>query len=242
MQRLEQGRKAFINNFLIPEVKKLCKSLGFKNFPTPHFEEIDIREASIWNRVVAQLMQLGVLTAEEGVQAIETGRLPDSEESVESQRKFKELKDEGLYAPLTPTPNAGLNTGRPPGSSSPQSSKNVSPKGENKKAPAIASFSVGKVSASFKDFETLTAQVEEFLKKKHKKKSLNEEQKNICEEIAKNIFINEDKSSWASSIKNYINPEYKPQNKEKLKELKTIMDEHSIELFHAAILNHSQKL
>lgn len=240
MQRLEQGRQAFLNNFLIPEVKRLCKNLGFKNFPMPHFEEIDIRDASVWNRVVAQLMQLGVLTAEEGVQAIETGRLPDPEESVESQRKFKSLKDEGLYAPVVPNAAAALGGGRPPGSSAPQTSKNVSPVG-TKKAPAIASYSVQKISESFKDFEILGAAVEDFVKKKHKKKTLNQEQKQICEEIAKSIFINENKENWQTCIKEYLSGKNKNCSEDKFSILKNIMDEHSIDLFSAAILNNSQK-
>lgn len=241
MQRLEQGRQAFINNFLIPEVKRLCKNLGFKNFPTPHFEEIDIRDASIWNRVVAQLMQLGVLTPEEGVQAIETGRLPDPEESVESQRRFRDLKDEGLYNPIAPNPAGALGGGRPPGTSAPQTTKNTSPVG-TKSAPAIASYSVEKISQSFKDFESLNGNVEDFLKKKHKKKSLNEQQKSICEEIAKNIFINEDKNNWISSIKEYASEKIKTCEENKLLILKNIMNEHGIDLFSAAVLNYSQKI
>ena len=35
--------------------------MGFKNFPTPHFEEMDFKDTSVWNRVCAQLVQIGVL-------------------------------------------------------------------------------------------------------------------------------------------------------------------------------------
>ena len=45
-------------------------------------------------------MQYGVLTADEGLEAINSGRLPEPQESIESQKKFKELKDEGYYNPL----------------------------------------------------------------------------------------------------------------------------------------------
>lgn len=241
MQRLEQGRQAFLNDFLIPEVKRLCKNLGFKNFPIPHFEEIDIRDASVWQRVSAQLVQLGVLTPEEGLQAIQNGRLPDPDESLESQRKFKGLKDEGLYAPVAPNANAagGLSTGRPAGSKSPQTSKNVSPVGGNKKAPAIASYSMKGISQSFKDYEILSAKVEEFLKKKHKKKSLNKEQKSIADQIAQNIIINEEKANWDYSIKAYCEGQ-KQDDPEKMAKLLEIAEEHNVDIFSAAILNISQ--
>jgi len=241
MQRLEQGRQAFLNDFLIPEVKRLCKNLGFKNFPIPHFEEIDIRDASVWQRVSAQLVQLGVLTPEEGLQAIQNGRLPDPDESLESQRKFKGLKDECLYAPVAPNANAagGLSTGRPAGSKSPQTSKNVSPVGGNKKAPAIASYSMKGISQSFKDYEILSAKVEEFLKKKHKKKSLNKEQKSIADQIAQNIIINEEKANWDYSIKAYCEGQ-KQDDPEKMAKLLEIAEEHNVDIFSAAILNISQ--
>lgn len=241
MQRLEQGRQAFLNDFLIPEVKRLCKNLGFKNFPMPHFEEIDIRDASVWNRVSAQLVQLGVLTPEEGLQAIETGRLPDPEESLESQRKFKTLREEGLYAPVATGAGAagGLSTGRPPGTGSPQTSKKTSPSGGNKKAPAIASYSMKGISQTFKEYEVLSAKVEDFLKKKHKKKNLNPEQKSIAEQIAQNIIINEEKANWDYSIKAYCEGE-KQDNPEKISKLLEISEEHGVDIFSAAILNISQ--
>jgi len=239
-QRLEQGRQAFLNDFLAPEIKRLCKDLGFKNFPAPNFEEIDIRDASVWNRVSAQLAQLGILTPEECVEAIRSGRLPEPDESLESQNKFKGYKDDGLYAPVAAGGGAGaIGTGRPPGTKAPQTTKNTSPKGENKKAPAIASYSVKNISQSFKDYETLNAEVEDFLKKKHKKKSLNNDQKTVAESIAKDIFMNEKKDSWSSSIKSYLNGEAK-QNIERLEELTNISQEHSIDLFSAAVLNYSQ--
>ena len=240
-QRLEQGRQAFLNDFLVPEVKRLCKNLGFKNFPTPHFQEIDIRDGSVWNRVAAQLAQLGVLTPEEALQAIETGRLPDPEESLESQKKFKTLKDEGLYAPIVNGAGAagGINTGRPTGAKAPQTSKNVSPPGSGKKAPAIASYSMKEISKTFKEYEMLSAKVEEFLKKKHEKKTLNQEQKTVAEQIAQNIIINEEKLNWDHSIKAYCEGE-KQDNPEKIAKLLDISEEHNVDIFSAAILNISQ--
>lgn len=240
-QRLQQGRQAFLNDFMIPEVKRLCKNLGFKNFPTPNFQEIDIQDSSVWNRVSAQLVQLGVLTAEEGLQAIETGRLPNAEESLESQRKFRAFKDEGLYAPVaTGGAAAGaLDTGRPTGSKAPQSSKNLSPTGGGKKTPAIASYSMQAISQAFKEYEMLSAKVEEFLRNKHKKKSLNKEQKAISEQIAKNIIINEEKTNWDYSIKAYSEGE-KQDDPKKINKLLEIAEEHNVDIFSAALLNLSQ--
>ena len=100
IERLKQAREAFINEFLFPEIVRISKSLGFKNYPTPYFEDIDLKDDIQYARIYNRLVELGVLTPEEGLTAIETGRLPDPEASLESQVKYKELRDQGYYTPL----------------------------------------------------------------------------------------------------------------------------------------------
>ena len=100
MGDLVQVIRAYKAAHFFPDFKRICRQLGFKNFPTPHFEDIDIKDAIQFNRIYTRLIELGVLTPEEGVRAIETGRLPDSEESVESQGNLKPLKDGGFYEPV----------------------------------------------------------------------------------------------------------------------------------------------
>jgi hypothetical protein len=82
----------------------MAKILGFRSVPNPKFEDIDIKDAVQFNRIYTRLIELGILTPAEGVEAIETGRLPDHVESVESQEIYKELKNQGFYEPLTGGP------------------------------------------------------------------------------------------------------------------------------------------
>jgi len=105
ISRLAQGRKAFINHFLLPEIKRISKSLGFRSFPSPYFEEFELKTNSETLRVYTRLMELGILTPEEGVKALETNRLPNQEESVESQEEYKKLRDKGYYEPIAGGPN-----------------------------------------------------------------------------------------------------------------------------------------
>jgi len=104
ISRLAQGRRAFINHFLLPEIKRISKSLGFRSFPTPYFEEFELKTNSETLRVYTRLMELGILTPEEGIKALETNRLPNKDESVEAQEEYKELRDKGYYEPLTGGP------------------------------------------------------------------------------------------------------------------------------------------
>ena len=104
IERLKCGREAFISQFLMPEIKRIARSLGFRSFPTPYFEDIGLKSDSETLRVYTRLVELGVLTADEGIQAINSHRLPNKEESIESQEEFKKLRDKGLYEPIAGGP------------------------------------------------------------------------------------------------------------------------------------------
>jgi hypothetical protein len=106
--RLNHGRQSFIEEFLMPEIKRIAKALGFRSYPTPNFNKILLKDAFQAGRLWNQLAQFGLLTPEEVVQAHETGRLPSPEESEESQKRYKEAKDEGLYEPVTGGPHTQL--------------------------------------------------------------------------------------------------------------------------------------
>lgn len=109
IQRLEQAREAFLNNFLIPEIKKIGEALGFRKIPIPFFETIGLEDPAEFNRIVSRLWETGLLTPPETLQALESQRLPTGEESEEAWNKFKELKDKGMYQPIIGGPQDQLN-------------------------------------------------------------------------------------------------------------------------------------
>ena len=103
--RLKQARQSFLNQFLMPEIKRIARDLGFKTYPKANFHKLSIKNDPILARIYARFIEMGIMTPEEGMQAIEHGRLPLTEESVESQNEFKKLKDKGLYEPMVGGPN-----------------------------------------------------------------------------------------------------------------------------------------
>ena len=247
VERLKQGREMFINEFLLPEIKRMSKTLGFKNFPTPKFEDIDLKDTGIYSKIYTRLMELGVLTPEEGIQAINTGRLPTEEESKESQEGYRELRDKGFYEPVLggPFTNKGGNegkpsdsnetqTGRPEGTSGiPQETKNVSPIG------ASTQFSLSKVRDNLILAQNLVPEVENQLRKFHKKRKLSQQQKEVASEIASIIIANEDPSYWKDNISKYItNPI--DSNESRIKEIREIAYEHQIDDYLASILYNSK--
>ena len=292
MARLKQARQAFLNQFLMPEIKRVAKALGFKNYPKANFHKLSLKNDPILARIYARFVEMGILTPEEGMQAMETGRLPLNEESLDSQQEFKKLRDKGLYEPMVGGPNtqkeladkqadvqvemqdknlksqekmndekvkqaekiskqgasppkkpAGQ-TGRPGGTSSPQTTKKVSPIGakytKDGKPYKSYNFLLTKVKDTFIEADKLCKKVETSLKRKHKVKELNEDQKAIAFDITKVIVTNEEPKDWSKKAKDYIkNPV--DTNPDRVQAIQTIAAEHQVDDYLASILYLSKE-
>ena len=231
MERLKQGRRVCLENFLMPEIRRVSKEMGFKNYPTAHFEEVDLRDTSVYSRIYSRLIELGVLTAEEGMQAIESGRFPTPEESLESQKKFQEHKNEGLYEPLIGGAKMPQMTGRPPGVKK--------PKEEDKKTPvgtkATLNFSLSKIQEHLSLSDKLNLEVEASLRQIHKRKRLSKQQKEVAREITNIVIANEDPPSWLAKAGRYA-AEPTDRNHERVKKVQDVAYEHQVDDFLAGIL------
>jgi hypothetical protein len=239
IERLKQARQTFINEFLVPEIRRISKDLGFKNYPVPNFEDIDLKDDVQYSRIYNRLIELGVLTPEEGIKAIETGRLPNPEESIEAQQRFKDLKDQGFYQPLIG--GSQQQAGRPGGSTGiPQSTKNVSPIGQGKQSKANEDkFSLSKVKENLVLAQKLEEEVSSALRKKHNLKKLSYNQKEVAEQISKIIVANESPENWVSKIEDYIKQPV-DQNQEAIASVNSIAYDHQVDSYLASILYHSK--
>jgi len=244
MERLNEGRKVFINDFLIPEIKRLSKEMGFKNYPTPHFEDLDLRDNSIYARVYSRLIELGVLTPEEGIQAIESGRMPTVEESLESQQKLRSYKDDGLYEPVLgnkpprDVPNQKAKPvpqqkGRPEGTGVPKETDTKNPIGL--KADKQTRFSLTKIQDNLNLADKLNSEVEASLRQLHNRKRLNKTQKEIAQQISNIVIHNEDPENWLAKAGRYA-AEPIDRNEDRVKEIQSIAYEHQVDDFLAGIL------
>ena len=260
LSRLKQGRAAFLNDFLIPEIKRVSKLLGFKSFPTPEFDKLHHGDESLISRVYTRLIEIGVLTPEEGIKAIEDGRLPSAEESEESQEKYKKLRDKGLYEPITGGPEtqkdlaemkpvpAGPNK-KPAGQRGsgtnkgvPQKNRIKTPIGEKKvKVAASEGYSLSKVTENLTLASKLNKDVEVELRKVHNIKRLSKQQKEVAESITELIIANEDPKDWNNKkAKSYVK---KPvdKNLDRIEKVEEIAAEHQIDPYLASILYASKK-
>ena len=254
VERLKQARMAFINNFLMPEIKRISKILGFKNYPTPHFEDIELKDQAIYSKIYTRLVELGVLTPEEGLEAIGSGRLTTSEESKESQKEYVEQRNKGFYEPMMGGPNtqkelakgrasgpsnsapkeAPKENGRPEGINTPLETNTVGPIGASE-----FKFSLEKIKNNLLAAQKLTDSVEASLRKMHKKRKLSKQQKEVAAGISEIIIANEEPSDWSSKIEEYISSPI-DSNEDRVKKIQDIAFTHQVDSYLASILFNSK--
>lgn len=237
MEKLRQSRQVFLQNFLIPEIKRIADEIGLKNYPTPYFQDYDLKDDVEYSKIYSRLYESGVLTPQEAINAIQTGILPDKEESVANWQELKSQRDKQMYMPITSVtdPNAakGLGTpaGRPSGSKAPKKTK-VGPVGGSYSAAALR-----EVTVKAHELQTL---VEKEFCAKFKIKSLDEKQTSLAHEVACLIIANETPDKWDKSIAKYIkNP--KDSDNDQIHEINELAAEHGLEINTAAILFHASK-
>lgn len=232
LERLSSARQAFLNNFLIPEMEMIASELGFTEIPEPVFDEVDLKEEIEYMKVYTRLAEIGMLTPEELFDAFETHSLPLSENSVEAQNKFKELRDKGLYEPIIggqKKEGAGQPVGRPAGTKAPQTTKKVSPIGASK-------FSLQKISDNIKLVNDLSEAVESKYRELNKIKRLSSKQKDLCWSVTESIISSKNSNEWQESIATFIeNPIVSPDE-----QTLNIAAEHNISLFLAGLLKQSE--
>lgn len=200
IEKLKQARKTFLNDFLTPEIKRIATELGFRDFPTVYYSDPALTDELQYAKIYTRLCELGILTPDETLDAMETGVLPTQEDSRKSQEEFKKLRKNELYMPLATFNGAqknAANNGRPQGTKAPQTTKNVKPIG------AKEQYSI----ASLKEAAELASQLEAAVLKKiaKSKKNITEDQKALAQSVSSLIISNEPKSNWITSIDEYIN-------------------------------------
>lgn len=230
-QKLKEARSVFLRDFVSQEIKRVSKSLGFKNYPSPAMYDIDLEDDPNAGRIYTRLGELGILTPSQVIEAIETNKLPSEEESLQAQKDLLPHKKSGLYQPMI-----GNKVNDEPGR--PKNTKEI--KQVNTTRASEQTFDFTLLAKNFKLFTEFENSVVEILKKKHKKKTLSDDQKSFAHDLARNIAINEEKENWTAKVVELFLQ--KPQIKSTSKSLAVdeISAKHNCEPFAASLLYESQ--
>ena len=98
LERLKEARHAFIHDFIQPQIKLICRNLGFRKFPATRFEQLDIKD-EVQLQVATRLMEIGILTPQQGVDVIKPN-LSEARRAVSCSRTIYKGKEKGYYNPL----------------------------------------------------------------------------------------------------------------------------------------------
>ena len=246
LERLEESRNAFIYDFLQPQVKMICQNFGFRKFPTVKFEQTDIKDEVQLQRVATRLMELGIITPEQGMDVLEKGSYPKPEDMQDAQEKYIEQRKEGMYNPIVggvpmiapetgdeqDTTEVKREVGRPVGTSgipqqSQQSSANL--------------FSRANIQQIIYATESLRNEGYKQMRKKLGKTKLKNTEKSMIDELCESIVVSCDESDWGKSLSNCIGDPNNIASLNALKEIQKLSSDHDLDLYSASLLYHSNQ-
>ncbi len=249
LERLKEARNTFLNDILQPQIKEVCKAMGFKNFPKAKFVEIDIKDEVQMHRVTSRLIEMGIITPEQGMTALKQGIYPDAKDLDAAQKKFVEQREEGYYTPLSVSqpilseedkklqaennqpPSLTQDTGRPSGT-------------KTKTNNLIASddvYSRSDIQSVIYAVEDLNKFLESELKKCYKKKRLSKEHKEMLSSLSESIVMAKPMESWKSEAESCIKDFNNIEKLDIMPEILELGEQHKVVSYPAAILYHSQK-
>jgi hypothetical protein len=258
MTRLQESRNQFINDFLQPEIKRVCKGLGLKNYPKVKFVDTDTLDNSDLTKLATRMMELGILTPEQGMEVVHTGRFPKSGQLEESQEKFKEAREKGFYTPMvnsinfyeseeddsdTPNPTVqNRNLANPSGEGKPATTKNPSPSGGRPMGQSNASISK-------KNLIEATSKANEFEMKAYRNfalkyglEELDNNRKELVGRVCESIFASKDMNEWDDALDKIVEDLQEIETLEIKPEVLSFGAEHNLNDLCAAILYHSTKI
>ncbi|NDF13418.1 MAG: hypothetical protein EB060_11480, partial [Proteobacteria bacterium] len=244
IQRLEEGQRCFLDDFLLPEVQNICKTMGFRTVPSIAFQKIDLQDESTMARIVTQLGQIGILTGPQVVKAIETQELPTKSEMESGQLEWKKQREDGLYEPLIGGQKddgtaAGPN-GRPAGTGVKQSGTRKSSPIGTKAAVDIgelareAAFSTKTYTECLRESGAVVAAVDSALRKRHKiKGEFNDAQQRVADALVLKVVSTQPREKWVTSVASVLDAPPVVSN-EVAEELDAISTEYQVDALDAA--------
>lgn len=244
LERLKEARNAFLNDFLQPQIKLMSQNLGFRDYPKARFEEIDIKDEVQLQRVVTRLLELGILTPEQGIDAIKTGIYPQPSDLNSAQKTYTGEREEGMYNPLVggvpmiESPDSGNE-----GSSGPSGKETGRPSGTKDIPKDNASERVSRqdVQSVIYKAESLSSLIKTKLRSKFKKKKLTKLQTETAEDLCESIICSTEVDSWESVAEACISDNEKIAALGCLPEVLSISEKKELAMYPSALYYHSNR-
>jgi hypothetical protein len=246
LQRIEDVRERFFKDFLQQEVDRICEIMGLKKPPRLEFKRTDALNYSEMQRLIARMVELGILTPQEGMDVIDKGVFPNADELGSEQQNFVDQRKKGFWSPLALGGSIGEVDGESSNKSTQQSQNpTVSaptggrPTGTGVEKQSQAHFAVDAIKASVETISKFQKQAENLYKEKLSLKKLSKDKKDLIYDISLAIIQGCDKNKWNDKLNEVIvNPSILASLSVNPKIL-DISNEHELSLEASSILYHS---
>ena len=234
LDKLNESRECFLDDFLQIEIQKVCAAMGFQDYPIAKFKQFDMTSTETMNKTLLRLMELGILTPEVGIESLNRGELPDKEKIYEGQEEFAKKRQDGLFTPLTggaqlyaeedgsgsaPVPKRKNSNGRP--ATTAKASEDYIKKGALIEAAKLVT-----------KFEQDSVEVMKTMKGIAK---LSGSQKSLVKELCQSIIASTDKSKWNEVFVQCAKGSASSEILNVKSEILEISSKHEIPLYEASI-------
>jgi len=212
-ERLQKGQNIF-KRWLEDELSDVCKKMGFNAKPTVKLSSVSLEDDAQMFRVYTRMAELGFLTPEELFEATKNGMLPNSHESILSQRKFKKQKEEDIYFPqifnnsqYNPLDADTGNNDKEPSANQvgrPPSKDSGFNEVRQRRVGSIEQLSIKSLKDVLSEYDSLKEDTNSSFAKKYGIEEVSEKQKEITKSIAYNISKNYEIKDWKKAIEEVI--------------------------------------
>jgi hypothetical protein len=240
IDRLKEARSCFLNDFLQKEIKRIANTLGFKSYPTATMKDIDMRDETQLMRVSTRLMELGILTPQQGMEMFHNGKFPNAEDIAPAQSTFIEQRKEGFYNPIvggvpmiedeisekSKTPETA---GRPHGTSTVDEQK-----------LSNAEYSRTNIQSTIYAVEAFNSIARERAEEKFGGE-LNEQQEEMVTKLCESIICASEREQWNQTLEACIDNFELIEELNVMNDVLSVSNKHNLEVYPSAILYHSHE-
>ena len=237
IDRLQESRYGFLNDFLNKEIKRIAKDLGFRSWPEAKMKDIDMRDEVQLMRASTRLMELGIITPEQGMEMFHNGKFPEPDQLDSAQQDFLEDREKGYYNPIV----GGVPVYSPDDKASGPRKQAGRPEGTTDIPLANATYSRSNIQQTIYDIDNLIHDAKEKMIAHLGVSKLSEQQEEMVSNLCESIVCSHNKEYWDKTLESCVKDFNEIENLTPLKEVLDISAQHTLEEYPAAILYHSDE-
>ena len=237
IDRLQESRYGFLNDFLNKEIKRIAKDLGFRSWPEAKMKDIDMRDEVQLMRASTRLMELGIVTPEQGMEMFHNGKFPEPDQLDSAQQDFLEDREKGYYNPIV----GGVPVYSPDDKASGPRKEAGRPEGTTDIPLANAKYSRSNIQKTIYDIDSFVHDAKDKMISHLKVSKLSQAQEEMVSNLCESIVCSHNKEYWGETLESCVKDFNEIENLDTLKEVLDISAQHTLETYPAAILYHSHE-